>query len=425
MRVLVVGGGGREHALAWKLVQDGAEVVVAPGNAGIAELAECVAVPVDDAAGLVALARARAVELVVVGPEQPLVDGLADAMRAAGLPCFGPSAAAARLEGSKVDAKQFMQRHDIPTATSVVVAHARELAAALARFSTPPVVKADGLAAGKGVTVAETFAEAEAAARDCLEHGVFGPSGATVVLEQRLFGQEVSFFALTDGTHAVTLAPAQDHKRIGEGDTGPNTGGMGAYAPAPIFDASVRAKVVERIVAPTLAGMRAEGRPFVGALFVGLMIDEHGDPWVIEYNCRFGDPEVQALVFGLEAPLLPVLHAAATGTLADGELAGRPAASVVLAAAGYPGTPKKGDVIAGLDDARGVADTLVFHAGTQRGRDGAFTSAGGRVLGVCGRGDDLAQALARAYRAAACISFAGMQLRRDVGARALGSTRGG
>jgi phosphoribosylamine---glycine ligase len=424
MRVLVIGGGGREHALAWKLAQDGAEVFVAPGNDGIAEHAECVAVPASDPAGLVALARDREVGLVVVGPEQPLVDGLGDALREAKLPCFGPSAAAARLEGSKVDAKRFMQAHAIPTAKSVTVTDARELADALACFDAPPVVKADGLAAGKGVTVAESFAEAEAAARDCLERGIFGAAGARLVLEQRLVGQEVSFFALTDGVHAVTLSPAQDHKRIGDGDTGPNTGGMGAYAPAPIFDAAVRAKVIDRIVAPTLAGLHAEGRAFVGALFVGLMIDPRGEPWVIEYNCRFGDPEIQALVFGLDAPLLPVLHAAAIGELADGELPGRAAATIVLAAAGYPGTPTKGDAITGLAEARAVEQSLVFHAGTRRDENGGFVTAGGRVLGVCGRGDDLEQAIARAYRAASCIAFAGMQRRRDVGARALGRALG-
>ncbi|HWB73987.1 MAG TPA: phosphoribosylamine--glycine ligase [Nannocystaceae bacterium] len=420
----MIGSGGREHALAWKLAQDGADVIVAPGNDGIAQHAECVAMQAGDAAALVTLAKQREVGLVVVGPEQPLVDGLADALRDARLPCFGPSAAAARLEGSKVDAKRFMQKHGIPTATAVTVTAKHELAAALARFDAPPVVKADGLAAGKGVTVAESFDEAEHAVLDCLERGVFGSAGAQVVLEQRLVGQEVSFFALTDGAHAVTLPPAQDHKRIGEHDTGPNTGGMGAYAPAPIFDARVRAKVIDRIVAPTLAGLRAEGRAFNGALFVGLMIDPQGEPWVIEYNCRFGDPEVQALVFGLDAPLLPVLHAAAIGELSDGELHGRAAATVVLAAAGYPGTPRRGDAIHGLDEARAVSDALVFHAGTRRADDGGFESAGGRVLGVCGRGDDLERALARAYQAASCISFAGMQLRRDVGARALGRAVG-
>jgi phosphoribosylamine---glycine ligase len=295
----------------------------------------------------------------------------------------------------------------------------KELRAALATFDRPPVIKADGLAAGKGVTVAEDWAEAEAAARACLEQRVFGEAGAQVVLEQRLEGQEVSLFVITDGIHGVWLAPAQDHKRIGDGDTGPNTGGMGAYAPAPIFDDAVRARVASTIVTPTLEGMREAGSPFVGVLFVGLMIATDGTPWVIEYNCRFGDPEVQALAFGAQGPLLPVLHAAASGGLGPGVLTSSPAASVVLAAAGYPGVPRAGDVIMGLADAAALADVKVFHAGTRRRDDGAFVSQGGRVLGVCARGEDLRGAIARAYEAVDCIGFAGMQHRRDVGARAL------
>ncbi len=419
MRVLVVGGGGREHALAWRLVRDGAEVIVAPGSDGIATDAECVALDVRDHGAIVALARARRVDLVVVGPEQPLVDGLADACRRAGLPCFGPSAAAAALEGSKAVAKAFMQRHGIPTARSQVVTDLAALPAALAAFDSPPVVKADGLAAGKGVTVAEDWAEAEAAARACLEQRVFGDAGARVVLEQRLRGEEASLFVITDGTHGVWLAAAQDHKRIGDGDTGPNTGGMGAYAPAPIVDAAVRARVATTIVTPSIDGLRAEGTPFIGVLFVGLMIEPDGTPWVIEYNCRFGDPEVQALAFGAQAPLLPVLHDAATGQLRPGALACSPSATVVLAAAGYPGVPRAGDVITGLADADAHADVKVFHAGTRRRDDGAFVTHGGRVLGVCARGDDLRAAIARAYAAVECIGFDGMQHRRDVGARAL------
>ncbi len=418
MRVLVIGSGGREHALAWRLLRDGAEVIVAPGSDGIALDAPCVPIDVRDHAAVIALARSRRVELVVVGPEQPLVDGLADACMAAGLPCFGPSAAAAALEGSKVVAKAFMQRHGIPTARSIVVTDPSQLASALASFEVPPVVKADGLAAGKGVTVAEDWAQAEHAARACLEERIFGDAGARVVLEQRLRGPEVSLFVVTDGTHGVWLAPAQDHKRIGDGDVGPNTGGMGAYAPAPIFDDGLRAQVAASIVTPTLAGLRAEGTPFVGVLFVGLMIDEHGAPWVIEYNCRFGDPEVQALAFGAQAPLLPALFGAATGGLDDGVLPSSPAATVVLAAAGYPGSPRRGDVIAGLDEAAALADVKVFHAGTRRRDDGAFVANGGRVLGVCAKGDALCDAIGRAYAAVDCIAFDGMQCRRDVGARA-------
>ena len=422
MRVLVIGGGGREHALAWRLREDGADVVVAPGNEGMADVARIVAVDPADADAIVALARAEKIELAVVGPEQPLVDGLADALRAAGIATFGPSRAAARLEGSKIDAKAFMQAHAVPTARAVVVREAADIRAALDRFATPPVVKADGLAAGKGVTVADTFAEAEAAARACLEHGVFGAAGAQVVLEERLVGEEASLFVLTDGTHACTLLPAQDHKRIGEGDTGPNTGGMGAYAPAPVYTDAVHAKVMATIVAPTLRGLRDEGRPFVGALFVGLMIDPSGEPNVVEYNCRFGDPEVQPLVFGLTTPLLPVLFAAAAGTLVDAALPGRPAATIVLAAKGYPGTPTKGDRIGGLERLAGASDVLVCHAGTRR-QGAHFVTAGGRVLGITARADALVDAIAQAHAAADGIAFAGMQRRRDIGARALARAR--
>jgi phosphoribosylamine--glycine ligase len=355
----------------------------------------------------------------VIGPEAPLVAGLADVLRAGGVTVFGPGAAAARLEGSKADAKAFMLRHGIPTAAAEIVDDVDALAAALARFDAPPVVKADGLAAGKGVTVADSFAEAEAAARDCLAHARFGAAGRRVVLEQRLGGQEVSLFAITDGTHAVMLAPAQDHKRLHDGDRGPNTGGMGAYTPAPVFDASVAAKARARIVAPSLAGLRAEGRPFVGVLFIGLMIDAAGDPWVIEYNCRFGDPETQALMLGLREPILPVLADAAHGRLRDGELACDPSAVIVLAAAGYPDTPRKGDAITGLAAAAAPDGVQVFHAGTKRAGDG-FVTSGGRVLGVCARAARLADAIAHAYAAADRIAFSGMQLRRDVGARALG-----
>ncbi|MCA9686492.1 MAG: phosphoribosylamine--glycine ligase, partial [Myxococcales bacterium] len=296
-KILIVGSGGREHALAWRCTSEGHEVVATPGSDGIARLAgaRCVGVAESDHPGVVALARSEAVDLVIVGPEAPLVAGLADALRAAGVATIGPGAAAAELEGSKAVAKQFMVRHGIPTARHVTVDSLEAGLAALGEFVEigPPVVKASGLAAGKGVVVAETMAEAEEALRECFA-GRFGAAGAEVVLEQRLRGREASFFVLTDGTHAATFEACQDHKRIGEGDTGPNTGGMGAYCPAPIVDEAVRAKVMERIVAPTLAGLREEGRPFVGVLFVGLMIDA-GEPSVIEYNVRFGDPEVQPL----------------------------------------------------------------------------------------------------------------------------------
>lgn len=418
MRALVIGSGGREHALAWRLRDEGHDVVVAPGSDGIAADAPCMPVDLGDAAAVVAIARNHAVDLAIVGPEQPLVDGLADRLRDAGIAVAGPSAAAAELEGSKAAAKAFMQRHAVPTARHVVVERPVDLDAALESFASPPVVKASGLAAGKGVTVCTDFSQARSAALACLSEGAFGAAGRTVVLEERLHGQEVSLFCLSDGEAALTFLPAQDHKRIGDGDTGPNTGGMGAYAPAPIYTPEVDAKVRARILEPTLAGLRAENRPFCGVLFVGLMIDERGEPKVIEYNVRFGDPEVQPILWGLDEPLGPHLLAAASGGLRAGTLAGRPAATIVLASAGYPASSSKGDPISGLEVAAEHPDVKVFHAGTER-RAGGWVTAGGRVLGVCARGDDLRTALARAYAAARVIDFPGRQLRRDIGARAL------
>jgi phosphoribosylamine--glycine ligase len=419
--ILIIGSGGREHALAWRCASEGHRVLACPGSDAIAAIADCFQVGASHAE-VVALARREQVDLVIVGPEEPLVAGLADVLRAAGIPTFGPSAAAAQLEGSKAAAKIFMQAHGIPTARHVTVASMPEALAALRGFDRPPVVKASGLAAGKGVTVAETHAEAEAAVRACLERGRFGAAGAEVVLEQRLLGEEASFFAVTDGTRAAWFEPCQDHKRIGDGDTGPNTGGMGAYAPAPVLDAAVRGRVLDRIVMPTLAGLRHEGRPFVGVLFVGLMIDEAGVPLVIEYNVRFGDPEVQPLMLGLEVPLVPRLLAAARaeGELVDEPLPGSPAATVVVASAGYPESSSKGVEIVGLDAAMAAADgdLAIFHAGTKRDQD-RWVTTGGRVLGVCARAADLRTALARAYAVVDRIHIDGGQFRRDIGARAL------
>ncbi|MEX1366565.1 MAG: phosphoribosylamine--glycine ligase [Nannocystaceae bacterium] len=416
-RIMIVGNGGREHAIAWKLSSEGHEVLAAPGREGYGQDARRLEVSASDPQALVAAARAEGVELAIIGPEQPLVDGLADRLREAGIATVGPSAAAAELEGSKAAAKRFMVAHGIPTARHETVGSLAEGLAALETFDAPPVVKADGLAAGKGVTVAETMDEARAALRQCLEGGAFGAAGRTVVLEQRLRGQEVSLFALTDGTRASIFLPAQDHKRIGEGDTGPNTGGMGAYAPAPVYDEAVAAEVRTRIVGPTLDGLRSEGRPFVGVLFVGLMIDEAGRPSVIEYNCRFGDPEVQPLLFGLRVPLLPRLLDAARGGLRDELLPGDPAATVVLASAGYPSSSRKGDRIEGLEALAREPNVKAFHAGTRRDGE-AWVTDGGRVLGICARGSDLPAALDRALAAAESVQFAGRQLRRDIGARA-------
>ena len=417
-RVLIIGSGGREHAIAHRCRVEGHDVQVAPGSDGIGLDAECLAIGSGDADRLVAHARAAAIDLVIIGPEQPLCDGLADRLRAAGVATLGPSAAAARLEGSKADAKAFMHRHGIPTAKSVTVGDLEAGLAALRTFASPPVIKASGLAAGKGVTVAATFAEAEAALRDCLEGHVFGTSGDVVVLEERLDGEEASFFVLTDGRAIRVFAPAQDHKRLGDGDQGPNTGGMGAYAPAPICTPAVEARVIETIVEPTLAGLRAEGRPFVGVLFVGLMIDAAGEARVIEYNCRLGDPEAQPLLLGLDEAVVPHLLGAAQGRLESGRFRGRPAVSVVLASAGYPRTSTRGARITGLDEVAAMAGVKVFHAGTRRDGDGWVTH-GGRVLGVCATGEELRAAIDRAYAAVDRIHFEGMQLRRDIGVRAL------
>lgn len=419
-KVLVIGQGGREHALAWRLHREGHEVHVAPGSDGIARHAACHPISVSDADALVGLASDLRVALVVVGPEQPLVDGLADRLLAAGIPTVGPRAAAAELEGSKAAAKSFMQRHGVPTARSVTVGSLDEGLAALAGFDAPPVVKADGLAAGKGVTVCQDRAEAEAALRACFVERRFGSAGAQVVLEERLVGEEASLFVLTDGRDALLLEAAQDHKRIGEGDTGPNTGGMGAYVPAPVVTDAVRARAMREIVEPTLLGLRDEGRPLVGFLFVGLMVVGEGAearPMVIEYNVRLGDPEAQPLLVGLRGELYPALLAAAVGGLGGGALAGDPASSVVLASAGYPASARAGDEITGLPLAEAVEGVEVFHAGTRRSPTGAWETAGGRVLGVCGRGASVQEALRRAYAAIEHVSFAGMQYRRDIGHR--------
>jgi phosphoribosylamine--glycine ligase len=418
MRIVIFGGGGREHALAWRCASEGHDVHVAPGSDGIAADATCHPLALADLAAATALARKLAPDLVIVGPEQPLVDGLGDRLRGSGLAVFGPSQAAAELEGSKAIAKAFMVRHGVPTAHHVRVDNLPDGLAALREFAGPPVVKASGLAAGKGVTVAESFEEAELALRACLEGQVFGDAGATVVLEERLVGEEASLFVISDGERWLCLPAAQDHKRLRDGDQGPNTGGMGAYCPAPICDAGVLAQVEAEVIGPTLTGLRREGRPFVGALFVGLMIDG-GRAKVIEYNCRFGDPEIQPVLFGLQAPIAEHLHAAARGQLRPPTtaMAATPAATVVIAAAGYPGKVEPGAVILGLAAAAAMPDVKVFHAGTRRADEG-WVTAGGRVLGVCARGPDLRAAIARAYAACDAIEVVGGQYRRDIGARA-------
>ena len=424
MRVLLVGSGGREHALAWKIARSPlvSALLAAPGSDAIAELAQCFReVSASDVAALVALARAQNVDLVVVGPEDPLVAGLADRLCEAGIAVFGPSAAAAQLEGSKSFAKAFMQRHRIPTAEFTVfddLGAARDYAREQASGC---VVKADGLAAGKGVAVCETPEQALAAHDEAMRDRRFGAAGDRVVIEERLVGEEASYYAITDGEHVVALAAAQDHKRIGDGDRGENTGGMGAYAPAPVVDAAVEKKVLERIVYPAIRGLAAEGTPYCGVLFAGLMIDAAGDPRVIEFNVRFGDPETQPLVMQMASDLVPLLDGAARGALgraAPPENRGS-AVCVVLASEGYPRAVVNGRRIAGLDAAAEDPDVVVFHAGTRRQPDGGFATAGGRVLGVTARGENVAEARARAYRAVDRIHFEGRQVRRDIAARAL------
>ena len=418
MQVLLIGGGGREHALADAISRSPllTKLIAAPGNPGIAEICDCVTLPTTDGRALVDFCRLMSIDLVVVGPEVPLVEGVADVLTEAGIPVFGPSAAAARLEGSKAFTKAVCDEADIPTARwqsfqalDPALEHVRS-------GSLPVVIKADGLAAGKGVTVATDRAEAEAALRDAL-HG----EGSSVVIEEFLEGDEASVFVLCDGADALPLPPCQDHKRIGEGDTGPNTGGMGALCPAPVVSQAVLDRTMSEIVHPTLRVMRDRGTPFRGVLYAGLMIKD-GAPKLIEYNVRFGDPEAQVLLPLMGRRTLELLRACATGSLADmtpPTIEGA-ALCVTLAEQGYPGKPNSGNVIGGIAEAEALSDTRVFHAGTSRDPSGDITTSGGRVLTVVGLGDDLRTARDRAYDAVHLISWPGMQFRRDIGWRALG-----
>ena len=422
MKVLVVGGGGREHALCWAIAASPllSKLWCAPGNAGIAEVAECVAIDSLDIPALVAFGTANAVDLVVVGGEPPLVAGLADACGAAGIRCFGPSQAAARLEGSKTFTREVADAAGAPGAKWQRFTDPAAAKAYVRDQGAPIVVKADGLAAGKGVVVAATVEEAEAAIADIMESRVHGAAGATVLIEECLIGQEVSFFALCDGTTALPLGAAQDHKRVGDGDTGPNTGGMGAYSPPPVFTAAMQDTVMARIVQPVLAEMARRGAPFRGVLFAGLMITADG-PRLIEFNVRFGDPECQALMVRLRSDLLPALLAACDGELASFDLRWETLHSlvVVMAAKGYPGSYAKGTEIRGIERAAQVPGVQVFHAGTARREDGALVATGGRVLGVTATGQTLAEAQAAAYAAVDAIDWPDGFCRRDIGWRAL------
>jgi len=423
MRVLVVGSGGREHALAWTLARDpGVEVLCAPGNPGIAGVARVAPVDLARPADVVALAAAERIDLTVVGPEQPLSEGLADAFTAAGRLVVGPSRAAAELESSKAFAKAFMTRHDVPSAAHRTVESLDEALAVIAsgELGLPLVVKADGLAAGKGVVIAEDRAAAERAVREMMRDRRFGDAGARVVLEEFLAGQEASYFVLADGTAFVTLGSAQDHKRIFDGDRGPNTGGMGAFAPSPLITPDIERRVISEIVRPVLAGMTEEGRPFRGFLYAGLMLTTSG-PKVVEFNVRFGDPEAQVLLPMLDEPFSQLLHAAATGRLVTrpGRFRNEPHVCVVLASGGYPESAEKGVPIDGLDEAAAVPNALVFHAGTAIS-DGRVVTSGGRVLTVVGRGAAFPDAIRVAYDAASRIRFDRMQMRTDIGLKALG-----
>lgn len=423
MKVLVIGSGGREHALAWKLAQSARvdEVLVAPGNAGTAHEPKCrnVAVGATDIDGLLALVERERVAVTVVGPEAPLVAGVVDRFRAAGHRIFGPTAAAAQLEGSKAFAKDFLARHGIPTAHYAVHTDVEAALAYVRAKGAPIVVKADGLAAGKGVIVAMTLEEAEAAVRDMLAGNAFGAAGSRVVIEEFLDGEEASFISMVDGTHALPMATSQDHKRVGDGDTGPNTGGMGAYSPAPVVTPDVHARILREIVEPTVRGMAADGVPFTGFLYAGLMIDRSGAPKVIEFNVRFGDPETQPVMLRLQSDLLDLVEAAIDGRLNDvqAQWDPRPSLGVVMAAAGYPGTPRTGDIINEWD-APLPEDVKVFHAGT-RLEGGHVVTAGGRVLTVCALGDTVAAAQRKAYEAVAGISWTGEFHRHDIGWRAI------
>ncbi|MBX7191316.1 MAG: phosphoribosylamine--glycine ligase [Sandaracinaceae bacterium] len=416
-KILVVGSGAREHALAWKLLQSPSvgEIVVAPGNAGIAGIARCVPVSVDDVPGLVALARSEAIDLVVVGPEAPLVSGLVDALEAAGIAAFGPRREAARLEGSKAFAKEIMREAGVPTAGFAVFDDAEAAEAYVREAGRPLVVKADGLCAGKGVVVAKDTAEALEAVRAMMRERVHGDAGARVVIEECLVGPEVSYHVVCDGTRYVPLAAAQDHKRLLDGDRGPNTGGMGAYSPPPVVTPEIERAILSRVVEPVLETMRARGTPFRGALFVGVMVVD-GAPQVLEFNVRFGDPETEVLMARWGGDVLPLFDAAARGDLGGIAPAwdAPHALAVVLAAHGYPTAPRKGDRIEGLEAVREVPGVVAFHAGT-RASGGGLETAGGRVLTVTAIGASLEEAAERAYLACDRIRFDGMQLRRDIG----------
>ncbi len=420
MKVLVIGGGGREHALVWKLAKSPrvTKLYCAPGNGGIAGHAECLPADVKNLDSLVSLATQLQPDLTVVGPELPLTLGVVDEFQRRGWPIFGPTRAAAQLESSKSFAKEFMQRHRIPTANYAICKSVDEVKAALVHFHAPIVVKADGLAAGKGVVIAKSKEEAASVASEMLSGKMVGAAGALVVLEECLNGDELSFLVFSDGERVVPLVAAQDHKRVGDGDSGPNTGGMGAYSTSTIVDDKMRDWLVHHIAEPVVAGMKAEGAEYKGVLYCGLMMTARG-PMVLEFNCRFGDPETQPILMRLESDLVEALEASVEGRVSEGDFRWSPdaAACVVVASSGYPGTFEAGKKIAGLEQAGAVEGVTVFHAATSR-RDDVYFTSGGRVLGVTARAADLRTAVDRAYAAVSMIGFEGMHYRKDIAARA-------
>ena len=421
MKILLVGGGGREHALAWRIAASPLVEVLyaAPGNPGIARHARCLPIAVDDHDTIVSFAARERIDLTIVGPEIPLVGGLWDKLDARGLVALGPSAKAAAIEGSKRFAKDLMARHGIPTAAYATFSDADAARAHCRKLGAPLVVKADGLAAGKGAIVCATLAEADEAITLCMERRAFGASGATVVVEEFLRGEEVSFFAVANGTDVVPFAVAQDHKTVFDGDQGPNTGGMGAYTPVARVDAVLSRRIMDTIVTPIIRALEREGAPYRGVLFTGLMLTAEG-PKVVEFNCRFGDPECQPMLAASVDDLLPLLLAAARGDALPVAPRGvRHAACVTLASGGYPGTYQTGLPIDGIDTAENRESVWIFHAGTAE-RDGKLVTAGGRVLGVTATAGDLATAVSRAYAAVADIHFEGMHYRRDIGRKGLG-----
>ena len=423
MNVLIIGSGGREHALAWRVKQSATvdTVYVAPGNAGteLEEGVENIPLAAENIDGLIEFAQKHQIGLTIVGPEAPLVAGIVDRFIAAGLPCFGPSAAAAQLEGSKAFAKDFMSRHGIPTAAYGNFTDIDEAVAFIHEQGAPIVVKADGLAAGKGVIIAQTVEEAEKAVRDMLAGNAFGEAGHRVVVEEFLTGEEASFIVMADGEHILPLATSQDHKARDEGDLGPNTGGMGAYSPAPVIDDELHERAMETVIRPTIRGMAEQGMPFTGFLYAGLMISPNGDTRVLEFNVRFGDPETQPIMMRLQSDLAELCLAAVNGNLDQVDVSWdpRPALGVVMAAGGYPGSYSKGQVISGLDAAN-QGGTRVFHAGTKL-HDGQVLAAGGRVLCVCAMADTVSEAANAAYAGCDKIHWDGVFIRRDIGYRAI------